>query len=261
MDKEKLKLASDLTFQKALKYEIVLPSLYKSIFDEMCKEVGVEVEDNADNATTGAISKVQEFQNHIEKGTTKLQNGVDEAVKAVENKDINRLKKVKQDMIQLQEELQHLKGKLYHDELTKLYNRRWLLEKYTKDGEFQNDGILVFLDLDKFKHINDNFGHIVGDKVLEFFGKVINDCEDNSKIGIRYAGDEFIIIFEYTNIEKCQRTIVNIKKTILKKIFRVGGKEFKISFSSGYALFKKGDKFATVIELADMDMYKDKEKA
>ena len=114
--------------------------------------------------------------------------------------------------------------------------------------------------MNKFKYINDTFGHLVGDKVLEFFGKVINSYKEKS-IGVRYAGDEFMMIFEDTNLEMAKKIIAALKAMIAKKVFRVGGKEFKMSFSSGYAKFGVNSEIVKVLEVADADMYEEKEKS
>ena len=102
-----LKIATDLTFKEALKYETVLPSLYESMFLDKCKELGIKLdeEDNIDHATTGALAKLKSYEDSLKSGTDKLQNGVEQAVIAVEKKDTAALNKVKSDMQKLQEEL------------------------------------------------------------------------------------------------------------------------------------------------------------
>ena len=255
-----LKIATDLTFKEALKFETVLPSLYEEMFKEKCKTLGIEPEDNIDMATSGALAKFKSYEDSLKHGTDKLQDGVEQAVIAVEQKDTATLNKVKDDMQKLKNELNQLKGKLYQDEMTGLYNRRWFLEKYTKDGKFKTKGIFVFVDLNKFKYINDTFGHLIGVKVLEFFGKVLIKYKERS-IGIRYAGDEFMMLFENTDLEMSKKIVTAIKAMIAKKVFKVSGKEFKVSFSSGYAKFDVGSEIVKVLEVADADMYEEKERS
>ena len=87
---------------------------------------------------------------------------------------------------------------IFEDELTGLYNRRFLLNyfqyKVTWDAPDLNPLSLIMVDLDDFKQINDRFGHDSGDQVLIWFASVLRELTGDYGIAVRYAGDEFIIL-------------------------------------------------------------------
>ena len=90
-----------------------------------------------------------------------------------------------------------IKSFIYHDELTQLPNRKLLLKLCNDLIENKEKFALIFVDLNKFKYINDVFGHSAGDEVLISFSNKLKKCLKDKGIVARYSGDEFIII--YTN--------------------------------------------------------------
>lgn len=115
------------------------------------------------------------------------------------------------------------------------------------------------VDLNKFKQINDNFGHVVGDKVLIHIAFKLK--ETGGRV-VRYGGDEFIIIFDAKiskdEITKKMRTILDYCHNVH---FKVEQKEFKINFAYGMAPFSQGSNIDTIIEAADKSMYENKTDA
>ena len=85
----------------------------------------------------------------------------------------------------------HLKL-LYIDSLTSVYNRRYYDEHFQGADDIQ---AMVVIDVDNFKHINDNYGHDVGDIVLQRIAQSVLSCVRKTDAVIRYGGDEFVIIF------------------------------------------------------------------
>lgn len=85
----------------------------------------------------------------------------------------------------------HLKL-LYIDSLTSVYNRRYYDEHFQGADDIQ---AMVVIDVDNFKHINDNYGHSVGDIVLQRIAQSVLSCVRKTDAVIRYGGDEFVIIF------------------------------------------------------------------
>ena len=88
--------------------------------------------------------------------------------------------------------LNYMQESMYLDGLTEVYNRRYL-----EDEMFQKEDItaLAMVDLDRFKEVNDQFGHLAGDKVLQKVAHILKrNVRDKDEV-IRYGGDEFIILF------------------------------------------------------------------
>ena len=116
------------------------------------------------------------------------------------------------------------------------------------------DGVLVFIDLDHLKIINDNFGHENGDRYLLHFAKNINRSMEKGDLLYRYAGDEFLILSS-GNQEKMEEKLKNIlEKNPIS--FRVAGETRNISFSYGIVAFEeKEGKIAELVKEADHRMY------
>ena len=87
---------------------------------------------------------------------------------------------------------------IFEDELTGIYNRRFLLNyfryKVPWDSLENRPLSLLMMDLDRFKEINDNYGHEAGDQVLIWVASLIKEVSGDQGLAIRYAGDEFIIL-------------------------------------------------------------------
>jgi diguanylate cyclase (GGDEF)-like protein len=113
------------------------------------------------------------------------------------------------------------------DYLTNMYSRR-ILESEPTEGKWKS---CIYLDLDKFKQINDTRGHAIGDRVLVDVGRELkNIAIENHGIAIREGGDEFVFLFEYAEVEE-------IAKTILAKIqgIHIDSEKANISASIGIA--------------------------
>ncbi len=139
------------------------------------------------------------------------------------------------------------------DPLTKLNNRN-SLEYYITNlkNEISDDIYVLMLDLDSFKQINDNYGHLEGDDVLITVAKVLRDNLYSYKESFlaRYGGDEFIIVFKNIDEASLKNIIAKIKYDI-EDIKR----NYKISISCGYALMKKDESFEETLKKADNKLY------
>ena len=162
-----------------------------------------------------------------------------------------------------EQELKDVKLKSKEDPLTRLYNRKFLydyIEKiWIKENRRKNFSFaLIFIDLDNFKPVNDNFGHEEGDKVLKKVANILKESFRKSDFIIRFGGDEFIILLNLQNID-----ISNIKKIIdsLRKRVEEKLKKYSLSFSYGVAIYPKdGENLYTLLKKADMKMYEEKKK-
>ena len=107
---------------------------------------------------------------------------------------------------------------IFEDELTGIYNRRFLFQYFqTKvqwDDLHAQPISLIMLDLDKFKKINDNYGHQTGDQVLIWVAGLLSEAIGENGIAIRYAGDEFMILL----LETDKQASLEIGAQLLKRI-------------------------------------------
>lgn len=137
------------------------------------------------------------------------------------------------------------------------YNKRVkeLIELYNKTGK---SFAMVIIDLNKFKQINDTYGHEAGDRALKHFAKLIGILKNKAEI-IRYGGDEFILIFQETNKYKIIEAIEKIKKMTKEQPLLINSREIFIDFSYGVDVYS-GESEADFFRKVDMKMYKDKKK-
>jgi len=174
---------------------------------------------------------------------------------AIEKKNNLLLDEVNKKMESLMTKISKLQEQVYLDELTKVYNRKYLFEEVLKDDYFKNDGIITFIDLDKFKYINDTFGHTIGDKVLSMITTLLKEL-DNSSI-IRYGGDEFIVISKLP-YKKVKEFFEEKSKLLSRKSFKHKDDKFKVGFSYGIEKFSKDDSFSDIVDRVDKVMYEQK---
>ncbi|MDN5078556.1 diguanylate cyclase [Aliarcobacter butzleri] len=145
------------------------------------------------------------------------------------------------------------------DKLTDIYNRRMIdqfLQVEIEIASRHNEELsLMIIDIDHFKHVNDNYGHLVGDIVLSQLSKIISDNLRNSDIFGRYGGEEFLIICPKTN--KDGAFILAEKLRIIVNDFtfdEVGHKTVSI----GIAEFQTDDTIETLFKKADEALYEAK---
>jgi diguanylate cyclase (GGDEF)-like protein/PAS domain S-box-containing protein len=147
------------------------------------------------------------------------------------------------------------------DPLTSLLNRKALQNKFESNvsTDNYNGGALLFIDLDDFKHINDTYGHKVGDKALLLIADVLTSCSARSSHISRYGGDEFVILNNTTDKEFLSlfaSTLLNA----FDKTFIIDKKEINITLSIGISIFRRADEnFEIICEQADKSMYQVKQ--
>ncbi|WP_428737501.1 GGDEF domain-containing protein [Sulfurimonas sp.] len=158
--------------------------------------------------------------------------------------------------------------KVAKDSLTDALNRNALESVFESQYELalatNNSFVLAMCDLDHFKEINDTYGHIAGDKVLQMFVKTVKENIRNSDLIIRYGGEEFIIILPAIQEEKGYDVLNKIREAFAQKVIKFEDKEIHSSVSIGMAeinpqkYFKKNMINQYLIEV-DQELYIAKE--
>ena len=147
-----------------------------------------------------------------------------------------------------------------HDGLTGLLNHKAFLDRFEEEisraGRFNHMLGLVVLDLDKFKSVNDDYGHLYGDYVLREVSDIIADNVRAIDVVGRYGGEEFAVLLVNTNIKQCLPLAQRIVKSIADKTFLEGGIAVNITISAGLAGFPQhAEEVRSLISKADTAMY------
>lgn len=163
-------------------------------------------------------------------------------------------------MLELSEErLQHI---AYYDTLTQLPNRHYFtmnVERALEDADNKvNSLALMFIDIDRFKHINDSLGHNVGDMLLVQIAQRLSDSLSKLSgrhLSSRYGGDEFIIMLEDSSREEVNAVAMRILQR-LRESFLVQAHELFVSASIGVSLYPdNGYAYTDLLKQADTAMY------
>jgi len=150
------------------------------------------------------------------------------------------------------------------DPLTGLPNRRSLLAHLGARLAVRSEGReqlgLLFIDLDRFKHINDVYGHSTGDAYLQAVGAALGDLRDANTFVGRLAGDEFIVIVAAADLG----ILTDLAERILRRLDQpwiIGGRLIQYSASVGVALAQPTDRPQDLLDKADLAMYSIKQQA
>lgn len=151
-----------------------------------------------------------------------------------------------------------------HDSLTDLPNRRYaevyLAEQLEKAKLTKESIVVLFIDLNDFKQINDNYGHAAGDHILKVISKRLKFCINENDCLIRLGGDEFLITLMLENEERSLiHSIVNRIKFAIAEPIMFNGEKLQTSASVGLSTSSKyGHQITNLITAADKSMYEEK---
>lgn len=169
------------------------------------------------------------------------------------------------DLTQQKQSAKHIYHLAYYDALTELPNRQLFNERCEHALERANRDYqplaVLFLDLDRFKHVNDSLGHPAGDELLRMVAHAIKSSLRQDDTVARLGGDEFIILLENTgsrsDVEQVARKII----AYLSRPFIVQGHKLEIGTSIGISCYPEdGKDTMSLIKHADLAMYRAKEK-
>jgi diguanylate cyclase (GGDEF)-like protein/PAS domain S-box-containing protein len=170
---------------------------------------------------------------------------------------------INRDITKRKNETARLEHLAHYDQLTNVPNRYLLLDRLThlitQSQRNEHRFALLFIDVDKFKLINDEKGHIFGDRVLIEVALRLKSTIRNSDTIARFGGDEFIILLENISDKMDASTMVKTIDSALKAEFIVDGEKVDISCSFGVAIFPEdGTTTDLLINTADRAMYQTK---
>ncbi|MBV5320399.1 MAG: GGDEF domain-containing protein [Sulfuricurvum sp.] len=269
------------------------PAIYKKYFDEIfdqnadniLREMQIETEPSFSNhddltryldiahrsiesfvETHADISHVADLQkNYISKAS---KDGVDRCVNFVDglselghNMSLE-LKKAQTKINDLNHELEKTTTQLTIDPLTKVTNRKGLINDLStviKSGKKKSlQMVLLMIDADNFKIINDKHGHVAGDKVLYFFAQTIKSVIRAGDKVYRYGGEEFSVLLNRCDNEQAFIVADKIRSQIEQSHLMYAGKTIKMTVSVGATMHRAGDTYDDFIARADNALYRAK---
>ncbi|TMM50200.1 GGDEF domain-containing protein [Qipengyuania marisflavi] len=149
-----------------------------------------------------------------------------------------------------------------HDPLTGLYNRRALFETNLIDPEDSRRKYALLVDLDHFKQLNDQFGHVTGDRVLvgvaETFRAILHRLPGKGHFAVRLGGEEFAIVLSVGSEEQARVLAERIRFMVALVAGRIGLQGAKTTASIGLTHFDQGERIDDVFSRADAAMYRAK---
>ncbi|MEA5098736.1 MAG: diguanylate cyclase [Burkholderiaceae bacterium] len=164
------------------------------------------------------------------------------------------------DISERKENEQRIQYLAHHDLLTGLPNRALFSDRLKQTvltaKRYRANLALMFVDLDKFKPVNDHFGHNVGDLLLKGVAQRLQECVRESDTAARIGGDEFVVLLPGIGNEEDAQTVASKILESLGMPFHVDGNEVQISASIGFAIYPDhGDTDDLILKNADTAMY------
>ena len=172
----------------------------------------------------------------------------------LKNKQLHKLQQV------LSKTNDHLDKTLQKDPLTKLYNRQYfnrLVENHSFKRDSESPLSLIFIDLDFFKLVNDNHGHVIGDKVLKEFGKLLSKICKKDQLVCRWGGEEFLILMRQGTQEDAEKLCYRIQQRMAQQLF---SHQKTLTCSFGIAQLRPDESLMACFERADQMLYEAKKQ-
>jgi diguanylate cyclase (GGDEF)-like protein len=149
------------------------------------------------------------------------------------------------------------------DGLTQIHNKRYLFEALEREviraRRHERELSVVMFDIDFFKRVNDQYGHLAGDYVLRELARVVQSRIRRDEVFARYGGEEFVIVLPETPLDGAAALAENLRARCEEHSFVFQGERMPVTISVGLALLNSHDKTATdVIQRADEKLYEAK---
>ena len=164
---------------------------------------------------------------------------------------------------ELKVNLENKNREAMYDALTAIPNRLFYEKRVKEDiarwKRFDTPLSIAVWDVDKFKSVNDTYGHKAGDKVLKAIAQILNKRIRETDFLARYGGEEFVMLLPGTVEEETLRLANELRKAVEECAFHYNNEAVNITISCGISGFRTGDTLGVVFERADKALYQAKE--
>ncbi len=262
-------------------------------FDLYCQYIRTPSEEAADRANATLQTAIEDVSSHTRKSedsatsySAQLQHFSDSLNQLVNNSDLPAnvsrmmshttevllamssltlaLSNTRKELDGLREELHHKREQAMNDALTGIRNRRGFDEALegllrTSGGEGGRFSLLL-VDVDHFKRFNDNYGHLVGDKVLRLVAHILRDCVRGADTVSRIGGEEFAVLLPNTELSGAKRVGEILRANISRAQVQIGSgtKVDRVTASIGVGSWQPGEPLERLLERTDAALYRAK---
>ncbi|MBX9765743.1 MAG: GGDEF domain-containing protein, partial [Bdellovibrionales bacterium] len=169
-------------------------------------------------------------------------------------------------ILKLVRQFSKLRRQTVTDDLTGLYNHRHLFPcleyEIERTSQLQSQFSVLFIDVDRFKQVNDQHGHLVGSELLSQLGALMRRRTRTTDLSFRYGGDEYLIILRGAKGTDAAAVGERLRKAVADTSFVVAGCVFKLTLSIGVATYPENAMTSEeIIRIADEAMYSGKRKS
>lgn len=237
-----------------------------SLSSEMQKQIsliqaGVNESESIENIKETINTRIEVIQNNMDQFINVEQSR--KKVSDHSHKELTeRLSNMESETEELRKCIEEERSKAYTDALTKIPNRMAFDERINQEYKrWQRYGkklTFCLIDIDKFKGVNDTYGHKAGDIVLRTVAEKCSSKVRMSDFFCRYGGEEFALILPESNLSAAITVAESLRESIERCPFQYGDKTVPITISCGVAEFKGKDNLDTIFKRADKALYKAK---
>ena len=171
----------------------------------------------------------------------------------------SRINDIKKEADVIKKKAEKLEQESLLDMLTRVNNRKAYDNKMTEIiADFKRENVpssFMLCDIDRFKIINDTYGHKVGELALKKFAELLNEKLKATDFVARYGGELFAIILPHISLDKAKAVGESVRGFIYKSTFSYKGNQIQLTISIGISTFRKDDTASSVFERADRALY------
>lgn len=221
--KKILKKITDLTINDILKKDIILPSLYFKKFNKHAKKLEIDIEDESfkkelDEIMLNELENIENYMNSIESNIKTMEQVTKDSKKALLENDSNSIDLISEQITKLQQEVNILNERMYKDELTKTYNRKWIYSKYLdSNSQFKQNGISILIDIIDFDYLQKEYGELLANNyiifTITFLEKHLDKLNINYKVA-KYFENKFLVFLDTIKEEEIENFLLNFKKIL-----------------------------------------------